>query len=546
MENSYVQQLKNINIQVSDESLSSNVKQTLECLSCQHKWQATPKSKMQNFRKHGKVGCPQCTFLGKQSNIRIDNIAFIKEKFEILSSIDLRNFNNNLMLTVRNIICNHVFTSKTGNLLNRDVTCPVCNTEVKRNKYLKFNEERHQDAVAGKTGFAQYNMITNKLTRETYRKHSNIINPNKLQRMRSGQNGYHLDHIISKKYCFENNIPPEICAHPDNLRMIYWKENAEKWKKPQVFFPQIFSKYVTAFDKIINFVKIIEERYKIKSFATDLLVGHTLTIVDEEHKTVIQFLSLNENLEKHTGTRNYNKTLQMKLEKLGYRLIAIFEDEWDKNPQLILNKINHILGENKTTSIMARKCLVRLIDVKEKNNFLNQNHIQGTSISQINLGAFFNNTLVAVMTFCRPRILMNKKIDKSKNSWELARFATDNNYRVVGISSKLLSYFMKNNLWDDIYSYADMRWSVGNLYLKLGFELAVTNPPEYHYVVDNKRKHRWGYRKDALREKFPNDFDSSKTEYQNMLSMGFDRVWDCGTLKFVINKNGSNPVLKNK
>jgi len=536
MNHVYIERLKNIKIGLSDETLSANDKQLLKCLSCSNQWLATPKSKIQNYKKYKTIGCPCCTRLQRYGDTRLNNINSIEHRFEILTKFDIKDFNNNLMLNVKNKKCGHIFVSKTGNLLNRDINCPICNTEVKRNTYRKFNEEKHNNALCRKSGFSRYNLLVNKLTRETYRKHSKLINPHNYVRARSGQDGYHLDHIISKKYCFENEIPAEICAHSDNLRMIYWKDNAEKWKKPQVYFPQIFSKYVKSYDKIKNFVNILNEKFEVECFSTDLIDDTTITIVSHIKKTVIQFLALNENLETNTGTKNYNKELQKKVQNLGYTFIGIFEDEWDKNYKLVLNKIDHLLGENLSPVIMARKCVIREIDNDMKNKFLNKNHIQGTSISQINLGAFYDDALVATMTFCKPRILMNKRIEKNKKSWELARFATDINSRVVGISSKLLSFFKNNYEWDDIYSYADKRWSTGNLYFKLGFTLNKDNPPDYYYILDGKRKHRWGFRKDALREKYPTTFDPTLTEYQNMLNMNIDRVWDCGTLKFIIKR----------
>lgn len=126
--------------------------------------------------------------------------------------------------------------------------------------------------------------------------------------------------------------------------------------------------------------------------------------------------------------------------------------------------------------------------------------------------------------------------------YELARFATLSKSHVVGAASKLFKYFTRNYDWTNVYSYADRRWSEGNMYYALGFELTRTNPMNYHYVIDGKRKHRWAFRKDALREKYPNQYNSEKTEYENMLSMGYDRVWDCGTLKFEINREKDNIV----
>lgn len=69
------------------------------------------------------------------------------------------------------------------------------------------------------------------------------------------------------------------------------------------------------------------------------------------------------------------------------------------------------------------------------------------------------------------------------------------------------------------------------MYHQLGFKLTADNPPDYFYVKDGVRKHRWNYRKDILKTTLPR-YDPNKTEYQNMVDHGFWRVWDCGTLKF--------------
>lgn len=71
------------------------------------------------------------------------------------------------------------------------------------------------------------------------------------------------------------------------------------------------------------------------------------------------------------------------------------------------------------------------------------------------------------------------------------------------------------------------------MYYQLGFTLTADNPPDYFYVVDGVRKHRWNFRKDVIKYTLPN-YDPNITEYQNMENHGYWRVWDCGTLKFTM------------
>lgn len=67
------------------------------------------------------------------------------------------------------------------------------------------------------------------LTEQTYKKFEHIINPDNKIRTRAGiENGLHLDHIYPISKGFEQNIPPEVLASVDNLRLIDWRENIVK------------------------------------------------------------------------------------------------------------------------------------------------------------------------------------------------------------------------------------------------------------------------------------------------------------------------------
>jgi hypothetical protein len=214
--------------------------------------------------------------------------------------------------------------------------------------------------------------------------------------------------------------------------------------------------------------------------------------------------------------------------------IHIYEDEWNSNKPLVISKLTHYSQQSNTTRIHARQCCIREIDKKQKQQFLNTFHIQGADNSQLYYGAFLNNELLAVMTFTSPRVALGyKNKDRSlyEGVWELSRFATNTAYRIPGIASKLLKHFEHNNTWTEIYSYADKRWSTGNMYIQLNFTLVADNPPDYFYVINGARKHRWNYRKDILKHKLAN-YNPLLTEYQNMVNHGYYRVWDCGTLKF--------------
>ena len=74
-----------------------------------------------------------------------------------------------------------------------------------------------------------YRNKISRLTEQTYTKYINIINPNNNPRTLAGvEEGFHLDHIYPISKGFDNNIPPELIADVENLRLINWRENVIK------------------------------------------------------------------------------------------------------------------------------------------------------------------------------------------------------------------------------------------------------------------------------------------------------------------------------
>lgn len=72
-----------------------------------------------------------------------------------------------------------------------------------------------------------------------------------------------------------------------------------------------------------------------------------------------------------------------------------------------------------------------MVKTKDKTKFLNENHIQGMVGSSVNIGLYYNNELVSLMTFGKKRLALGNK--KSNNDeYELIRFCNKLNTSVVG------------------------------------------------------------------------------------------------------------------
>jgi hypothetical protein len=221
---------------------------------------------------------------------------------------------------------------------------------------------------------------------------------------------------------------------------------------------------------------------------------------------------------------HFNKTKEC-LEK-DISLIHIWEDDWILKSEIIKSILSNKISESK--KIGARHCEIKEITsnslVKE---FLDKNHIQAFVGSSVKIGLFFRGELVSIMTFGKLRRSLGSK--STGETWELIRFCTKLNYVVVGGASKLFQYFIKKWRPKEVISYSDTSRGVGNLYQKLNFKFCHDTEPNYYWIVDNIRRHRFNFRKDKL-VKLGHNIDS--TEVEIMHRLGHTRIFDCGSKKW--------------
>lgn len=140
--------------------------------------------------------------------------------------------------------------------------------------------------------------------------------------------------------------------------------------------------------------------------------------------------------------KNYHVNKTNIANKLGIRLIHIFEDLWYSKTDICKSIIRSSLGLNKTI-IYARKCIIKNVPKDDEKLFLNINHIQGYIPSSKCIGLYYNDNLVQLISFRKSRFKINEL--------ELARQCTLLNTTVVGGFSKL----MKNSNVYECISYID-------------------------------------------------------------------------------------------
>lgn len=289
-------------------------------------------------------------------------------------------------------------------------------------------------------------------------------------------------------------------------------------------------------DEIYKFLKKVLDDVEVIKNDKSTLSGIELDIYIPSLCFAIEYNGLRWHSEQFNKDKNYHLNKTLECQKKGIRLIQIFEDEYIENKTLIYEKLKHFLHiDNNLPKIAARKCIVKVINKKVCEEFLNRYHIQGFVTSSVYLGCYdkISNNLYAVMSF--------KKSNK-EGVWYLTRFASDYHYICQGIGGKMFSYFKNNYQYNKVISFLDRRWCFNeedNIYTKLGFEFISYMKPDYRYTNGHGvRLHKFGFRKNILHKKY--GLPLSMTEYEMTQKIGYYRIWDCGLLKYEFMKKGEN------
>lgn len=253
-----------------------------------------------------------------------------------------------------------------------------------------------------------------------------------------------------------------------------------------------------------------------------VLEGKELDIYIPDYNLAIEYNGLYWHSELRGRDKNYHLNKTLECEKHGINLLHIFEDEWVNKQEIVKNIIRMKLGIVKH-KIGARKCIIKEIESKDTQNFLEENHIQGYIPSKVNLGLYYQNSLISVLTFRKSRF--NKQYD-----WEITRYVNKSGYSIMGGFSKLLKHFTENYP-GSIITYSDKRLFDGQVYESNGFIRLKSSSPNYYYTKGLDRQSRQQFQKHKLQEKLE-IFDSEFTEVENMRANGWDRIWDCGNSIF--------------
>ena len=274
--------------------------------------------------------------------------------------------------------------------------------------------------------------------------------------------------------------------------------------------------------------KILDENGQDYVFRdTSIIFRKELDFLIEKFKLGIEVDGLYWHSDVFRPDINYHINKTESFNELGYSVIHIFEDEIIRKKEIVKSRIESLIG--KSERIYARKCELVELTKEEKSKFLKKNHLQGNDQSIVRVGLKYDNEIISIMTFGVNRNIMGKK--NKSGEYELYRFCHKLGITVVGGFSKMLKYFEKNYKPKKITTYADRRWSEGNVYKKNGMKFSHNSKPNYWYCKGKRRLHRAQFQKHKLKDKLEN-FDPNLTEKENMRNNNWTIVYDCGSACF--------------
>ena len=299
--------------------------------------------------------------------------------------------------------------------------------------------------------------------------------------------------------------------------------------------PSVTAKYIKCYNLLylMDYSQSIAEKeireyvnqyYETENNTKKYLNGKEIDIYIPQLKIGIEFNG-NYYHNEYIRTLHYHQQKSLIAEEKGIFIYHIFEYEWNTKKERIINQLNNLLKVN-SQHIGARCCKIKEVSNKEKSLFLETNHLQGNDSSSIKLGLYYNDELVSIMTFCKPRF--NKNYE-----WELSRFCCKANCNVIGGASKLFKYFIDTYKPKSVISYSNIAHTRGNLYNMLGFTLHEITPPNYVWCNGHEILSRYQCQKHKLLEQgYKGD-----SEADIMHNRGYYRIYDCGNKVWIYYSN---------
>ena len=199
----------------------------------------------------------------------------------------------------------------------------------------------------------------------------------------------------------------------------------------------------------------------------------------------------------------YHKNKYQLASASGVTLLQFWEHEFFEQPEIVKSVIMSKLGKF-STRYYARSLALKPVPKNEEKEFFKKNHLQKYTPSVACSGLYLNDELVCALSIR----LVGKDI-------EIARFATKLNCQVVGGFSRLVKEFKERAKKEKVklFTYANARYSCGNVYIKSGFKFVKHTVPDFFFLKNGRKLNR-------------------RTAWKNNVLKALPKVYGAGNLRF--------------
>lgn len=291
--------------------------------------------------------------------------------------------------------------------------------------------------------------------------------------------------------------------------------------------------------EIFDFIaELLGGQEKVVKGSRSVIPPYELDLFVPEKNFAVEFNGLYWHTEDMGKDRWYHHKKFSLCREKGVKLFMVWEDSYNRNPELIKRMIAHRLGHSAEGTVYARKTEFVKLNGKEAVPFYEANHLQGAHKSSRHYGLRdkASGEIVAAMSCVFKRL---------KKDLEISRFATSKN--VPGGFSKLLRNIIDDHTSETTtstlfgaqsesaervvsYSHNDHSW--GEVYAQHGFTKVHDGEPGYFYVRNNVREFRLNYSPKRFRERDDLLFEEGMNERELAKLNGLSRIWDTGSARW--------------
>ena len=339
---------------------------------------------------------------------------------------------------------------------------------------------------------------------------------------------------LREEYSDDNNKSFNMLTYNSSYKAIWECDNSHTWEATiyqrvngETGCPECSCNGVSQKEEdLYTYIRsILPEEVTVTRNDKSILDGKEIDILIAYRHIGIEFNGVYWHGENKGKDRNYHKDKHLAAKEHGIQLITIWEDDWDNHQDVVKSMIKHKLGVDVSRRVYARKTIINEVDKKTTQEFMDKNHIQGYVQGSYYIGLYDEKENLVALSIWK----------RNGKTLYLDRYATS--CTVIGGMGKLLKHVIRNSKewrFDEIITFSDHEVSDGGLYEKLGFEKDKELKPDYKYVVNKERVHKFNYRRKRFKDDPHLIYKEELSESEMAKLNGIDRVWDCGKTRWVM------------